>query len=63
MKIRIKKMRENAKLPQFKGDWGDLYTSVAGFVCQQHEDCEDIETRGEFTFDDIVWWDTDKHTT
>ena len=54
MDIRIKKMRENAKLPEFKGgNWLDTYISQIGFVRR------DLR-RGEFTFDDIIWDDKDK---
>lgn len=61
MKIRIKKMRENAKLPEFKGgNWMDTYVSQAGFVAQKNEY---EPTCGEFTFDDIVWWNENKPTT
>ena len=49
MDIRIKKMRENAKLPEFKGgNWLDTYISQIGFVRR------DLR-RGEFTIDDIIW--------
>lgn len=61
MEIKIKKMRENAKLPEFKGgNWMDTYASQVGFVAQEDEY---EPTRGEFTFDDIVWWDENKHNT
>ena len=54
MDIRIKKMRENAKLPEFKGgNWLDTYISQIGFVRR------DLR-RGEFTFDDVIWDDGDK---
>lgn len=53
--IRIKKMRENAKLPEFKnGNWMDCYVSDIGYVSQSTDE-EFIETRGEFTFDDVVY--------
>ena len=64
MKIRIKKMRENAKLPEFKnGNWMDTYISLAGFVSQNHEDPDDYEVRGEFTFDDVIWWNNEDNKT
>ena len=53
MYIRIKKMRENAKLPEFKGgNWLDTYVSQVGFVRR--------DLKGEFTFDDIIWSDKDE---
>ncbi|MGL4451123.1 MAG: hypothetical protein ACRCTZ_08040 [Sarcina sp.] len=61
MELRIKKMRENAKLPEFKGgNWMDTYISKIGFVAQEDEYSETV---GEFTFDDIVWFDENKHDT
>lgn len=60
MEINIKKMRDSAKLPEYKnGNWMDTYVSKVGFVCQ-YDNYEPLH--GEFTFDDIVWWD-DKNTT
>lgn len=57
MNIRIKKMRENAKLPEFKnGNWMDTYVSQIGYVCP---DIDPIE--GEFSFDDIIWFDENRH--
>lgn len=53
MDIRIKKMRENAKLPEFRGgNWLDTYISQIGFVRRDH--------KGEFTFDDIIWTDKEE---
>ena len=47
MKIRIKKMRENAKLPEFKGgNWIDTYVSKIGFISN---------AIGEFDFDNIIY--------
>lgn len=52
MKMRIKKMRENAKLPKIhNGNWADCYISQIGCV-----DFEKIDNGGEFTFDDIIWY-------
>lgn len=49
MNIKIKKMRDNAILPKsHNGDWIDCYNSVIG--------CVD-GTQGEFTFDNIVWYE------
>lgn len=61
MNIRIKKMRENAILPEFKGgNWMDTYISQIGFVSQD-DNCSEIV--GEFNFDDVVWFDENKHKT
>ena len=51
--IRIKKMRENAKLPEFKnGNWMDTYVSKIGCVDQ-----DKLDKGYEFTFDDIIWYE------
>ena len=48
--IRIKKMRENAKLPEFKnGNWLDTYVSKVGCVDQ-----DQLDNGHEFTFDDVI---------
>ena len=54
MKIRIKKMRENAKLPEFKnGNWMDCYISKIGKV----DRCT-LSLGGEFDFKkDVDWYD------
>lgn len=45
-------MRENAKLPEFKGgNWMDCYVSQIGCV-----NVEALESGKEFTFDDIQWY-------
>ena len=56
MKIRIKKMRENAKLPEFKnGNWMDCYVSQIGKV-----DRFTLSLGGEFDFKkDVHWHDVD----
>ena len=56
MKIRIKKMRENAKLPEFKnGNWMDCYISKIGKV----DRCT-LSLGGEFDFKkDVHWHDVD----
>lgn len=62
MDIRIKKMRENAKVPQFNnGNWMDTYVSKIGYVGI----CEDEEFgfEGEFDFEDIIWFDEEVHET
>ena len=52
MKMRIKRMRENAKLPKIhNGNWADCYVSQIGCV-----DMNALETGKEFTFDDIIWY-------
>ena len=52
MKMRIKRMRENAKLPKIhNGNWADCYVSQIGCV-----DINALETGKEFTFDDIIWY-------
>lgn len=57
--IRIKKMRENAKLPEFKnGNWMDCYVSEIGYVSQGTDE-EYFETKGEFTFDDVIYQGND----
>ena len=51
--IRIKKMRENAKLPEFKnGNWMDTYVSKVGCVDQYK-----LDKGHEFTFDDVIWYE------
>lgn len=51
MEIRIKKMRENAKLPEFKnGNWMDTYVSKIGFVTDEKLD-------EGFDIKDIEWVD------
>ena len=56
MKIRIKKMRENAKLPEFKnGNWADVYVSQIGKV-----NGYTLTLGGEFDFKkDVHWHDVD----
>ena len=56
MKIRIKKMRENAKLPEFKnGNWMDCYVSQIGKV-----NGYTLTLGGEFDFKkDVYWHDAD----
>ena len=56
MKIRIKKMRENAKLPEFKnGNWMDCYVSQIGKV-----NGYTLTLGGEFDFKkDVHWHDVD----
>ena len=52
MKMRIKRMRDNAKLPKIhNGNWADCYVSQIGCV-----DINALETGKEFTFDDIIWY-------
>lgn len=47
MKIKTKKMRENARLPEFKGgNWMDTYVSKIGFIS---------DPIGEFNFEDIIY--------
>lgn len=49
MDIRIKKIRENAKLPEFQnGNWMDTYVSKIGIV-------NGLKLHGEFTFEDIIF--------
>ena len=56
MKIRIKKMRENAKLPEFKnGNWADVYISQIGKVNRYT-----LTLGEEFDFkNDVYWHDVD----
>lgn len=54
-KIRIKKMRENAKLPEFKnGNWMDTYVSRVGFVAEE-------KLNEGFDIGDIEWIDENKY--
>ena len=56
MKIRIKKMRQGAKLPEFKnGNWADVYVSQIGKV-----NGYTLTLGGEFDFKkDVYWHDAD----
>ena len=56
MKIRIKKMRQGAKLPEFKnGNWMDAYVSQIGKV-----NGYTLTLGGEFDFkNDVYWYDVD----
>ena len=55
MEIRIKKMRENAKLPEFKnGNWMDTYVSKIGFIPEGKLD-------EGFNLEDIEWIDENKY--
>ena len=56
MKIRIKKMRQGAKLPEFKnGNWMDCYVSQIGKVNRYT-----LTLGGEFDFKkDVYWHDAD----
>lgn len=60
MQIRIKKMRDNAKLPVFKnGNLMDCYVSKIGYAAPKDEYLTLIES-GEFSMDDINWMKGDR---
>lgn len=56
LEVKIKKMRENSKLPEaHMGNWCDTYISKIGTVSP--------DEGGRYNYDQIVWFDENKHDT
>ena len=56
MEVKIKKMRENSKLPEaHMGNWCDTYISKIGTVSP--------DEGGRYNYDEVVWFDENKHDT
>lgn len=56
LEVKIKKMRENSKLPEaHMGNWCDTYISKIGTVSP--------DEGGRYNYNEVVWFDENKHDT